>query len=434
MSFFVSDWTRIEKKLLAKKLGEDEPFAVYPFRVKQAERYATSIEGEFSLDKFKLYLENHNKVFKAKREKRLIVNQKEELKKKIEDLEKNELTITSKYPEVFNEKEETLRISKSITSAEKKFLTIWNQYYEYCKDEKKESTWSRIPNNLTILKAYCTYSGTPLTFENLNSDFGRNFKQYLLNEHVNYITDKKGVKNGTVHNIQKSISTFLNWAFKNNLQTSLEFKKWETKKPKTDLQYLQEWQLVELFQKELAPGSSYEKTRDAWLIMAYSCMRISDLKEASTVGDAFINYATECIEYTSVKSKKKCCVPYGNNPILKSLLEKYNYNFPYHTSINENIKEIVRNFEWGKKTTIREEEIGKKVVKLSKPLCEFITCHSARRSGINLYIMHNCTIHALSVLCGNDVASLQIYFKKDNRLIIDTVNKISFQSKVLEVA
>ena len=47
------------------------------------------------------------------------------------------------------------------------------------------------------------------------------------------LTKEKGVSNGTVHNIQKSISAFLNWAHTNSYHENLDFKKWDTKKPKT---------------------------------------------------------------------------------------------------------------------------------------------------------------------------------------------------------
>src|ERR1043165_5546941 len=110
------------------------------------------------------------------------------------------------------------------------FKEVWDKYYKYCQREKAPATVTRIPNNLAILEAYSEYSHTPLMFESFTEDFGSELKFYLLNEHYNYVTKSKGISNGTVHNVLKSISTFLNWAFKKGLNPSVEFKKWEVQK------------------------------------------------------------------------------------------------------------------------------------------------------------------------------------------------------------
>ena len=59
---------------------------------------------------------------------------------------------------------------------QKMFMEAWDSYYRYCKMEKKESTYSRIPNNRRILIDFCKKYNKPLTFNAMNEDFGREFK------------------------------------------------------------------------------------------------------------------------------------------------------------------------------------------------------------------------------------------------------------------
>lgn len=302
------------------------------------------------------------------------------------------------------------------------FADVWEKYHKYCIREKAPATASRIPNNLTILKAYCEFSHTPLTFESFTEDFGSEFKYYLLTEHHNYVTGEKGVSNGTVHNIMKSISSFLNWSFKKGLNPSVEFKKWETRKPKSDLQYLTEPQLKKLFEFKLEPGSSYDKTRDLWLFSAFSGMRWGDLEKwvpSNVTPEGLIKYRSE-------KVKKNCTV--GLNEVTKAILKKYNGSLPVQNDVkaNQNIKEILAKIGFDKIIVNRVIGKGTRNVVHQLPLSESITLHSARRSFINLMISKGRSIAHLSTMVGNDLKSLSVYYKDDTSQMKRIMDEVSF--------
>lgn len=302
------------------------------------------------------------------------------------------------------------------------FADVWEKYHKYCIREKAQATASRIPNNLTILKAYCEFSHTPLTFESFTEDFGSEFKYYLLTEHYNYVTGEKGVSNGTVHNIMKSISSFLNWSFKKGLNPSIEFKKWETRKPKSDLQYLTEPQLKQLFEYKLEPGSSYDKTRDLWLFSAFSGMRWGDIEKwvpSNVTPEGLIKYRSE-------KVKKNCTV--GINEVTKAILNKYGGNLPKQNDVkaNQNIKEILAKIGFDKIIVNRVIGKGTKSIVHQLPLSESITLHSARRSFINLMISKGRSIAHLSTMVGNDLKSLSVYYKDDTSQMKRIMDEVSF--------
>ena len=315
------------------------------------------------------------------------------------------------------------RLKKSDDDNEERkahFLEVWDKYHKYCIREKAPATASRIPNNLAIVKAYCELSSTPLMFESFTEDFGSEFKYYLLTEHYNYVTKQKGISNGTVHNIIKSIASFLNWAFKKGLNPSVEFKKWEVRKPKSDLQYLTEPQMRKLFEYKLEPGSSLDKTRDLWLFSAFSGMRWGDIEKWVPS-----NVTTEgLIKYRSEKVKKACTV--GLNEVTKSILKKYDGQLPKQSDVraNQNIKKILAKLDYDKIIVNRVIGKGTKSIVNQLPLSESITLHSARRSFINLMISKGVSIAHLSTMVGNDLKSLSIYYKDDTSQMKKVMDKV----------
>jgi site-specific recombinase XerD len=301
-----------------------------------------------------------------------------------------------------------------------KFKGAWQKYLLHCRTTKRRSTASRLDNFYNILVEYTDLNLIPLTFDSLDEDFGVGFKQYLLNEHYNYLTDSKGVSNGTVHNILKSLSAFLNWAFKKGHNKNIEFKKWVTQKPKTDLQYLTEPQLKALQEHKLIPGSSFDKSRDLWLFSAYSGMRISDIQRWMP---SFVT--TEgTIKYKSQKSRKNCTV--GLNKVTQSILNKYNNQLPKQNSvlINKNIKKILAQMGYDKILVNRVIAKGNDDIVRTLSLAEAITVHSAKRSFINLMISKKVQVAHLSTMIGNEIKTLMVYYKDDTSQMRKVMNEL----------
>lgn len=303
---------------------------------------------------------------------------------------------------------------------EKEFKAAWNKYEEFSKLKHKESTYSRIPNNLKKLEGFCKYKNLPLTFEVMNDEFGMYFKNYLETEDYNYIKDKKGQSDGTVHNIMKSISTFLNWAVKNKFHTNMSFKNWDTRKPTTDLHYLNENQLVALKNLSLKQGSSYDVSRDLFLFSCYTGMRYSDIENWKAT-----NIKDDVIKFKSVKTQKNCIV--GISPVVRSILSKYSNKLPVQANqkINYNIKEILYILEFNYDVQ-KKMRYGKIEEITELPFSKVITFHSGRRTFINLMLSKGVGIAHLSTMTGNTLNSLMVYYKNDPTEIRRIVENINF--------
>lgn len=287
------------------------------------------------------------------------------------------------------------------------FEAAYKLFKQYYVEDKAGSTSSKMGNNINHLKAFCALEDAttgkkkiPVCFSSFTVSFGTAFKNYLY---------AKGNSQGTVYNVTKGISTFLNWCFEHEekLNPYNHFKKWRVSKPQTDRKYLKEPQLMELLKYPLKEGSSFDRTRDAWMFMAFSGMRVSDymLFDEAWLVDGEVNYFSK-------KAKKHCIVPL--NPITEALVKKYNGKLPKQaaTKMNKNIKLILAKMGYDKiRITLT---ILAKVNKVEYTnLAKAITIHSARRSFINLMIQKGVLLSTIGVWVGNDLPSLLAYYKKD---------------------
>lgn len=303
---------------------------------------------------------------------------------------------------------------------EKEFIDAWNKYESFSKLKHKESTYSRIPNNLKKLQGFCKHKKLPLTFEAMNDEFGMYFKNYLETEDFNYIKNNKGQSEGTVHNIMKSISTFLNWAVKNKFHTNMSFKNWDTRKPTTDLYYLSETQLVALKNLDLRQGGSLDVSRDLFLFSCYTGMRYSDIENWKAT-----NIKDDVIKFKSVKTQKNCIV--GISPVVRGILSKYSNKLPVQANqkINYNIKEILELLEFNYDVQ-KKMRYGKIEEITELPFSKVITFHSGRRTFINLMLSKGVGIAHLSTMTGNTLNSLMVYYKNDPTEIRRIVENINF--------
>ena len=295
------------------------------------------------------------------------------------------------------------------------------EYLEHSKYEKKESTHSRLEGHFKTLDAFAKHKNIILTFDAFDEQFGLDFKYYLEKSHKNKAHSRTGVSVGTVHNIQKNICAFLNWAHKKDYHQNLKFKRWKTFKPKTDLQYLTEEQMMILREYKIAEDSSHSRSRDLWLFMAYTGMRVSDMKKfkKSNVND-------RVIKFVSQKANKLCTVPL--NAITEQILIKYDYVLPVQaeSKILTNIKKILQDAGFTNVIN-RTIQYGKKQEVIEMQLCDAINNHSARRSFINLMISKGVEVFQLSSMTGNTVQNLMVYYKTNEKQLVESLAKIDLK-------
>ena len=184
---------------------------------------------------------------------------------------------------------------------------------------------------LKNLQEYEQQKKTKLTFDRIDIDFYNEFVLFLQSK--NYSPNTVGTR-------IKVLKTFMNEAYERNLHKNMDYKKRAFSKPTEDTKniYLNESELIAIYKLDLSNNKKYDNVRDWFLIGAYTGLRYSDLGRLSKD-----NIKDGSIEIKTKKTSKNVVIPL--HTIVKSILEKHNYDLPKVISnqkFNEYIKEVAQ--------------------------------------------------------------------------------------------
>ena len=218
------------------------------------------------------------------------------------------------------------------------------------------------------LKEYQAKKKNRLTFAKIDIDFYNDFVKFLKGK--NYAPNTVGCR-------IKNLKTFLSNAYERGLTVKDDYKKKSFAKPheETDAIYLTETELKQIYELDLSGNKKLDRVRDLFLIGCETGLRFSDLSvlSADNINGNFITIRT-------VKTDTKVTIPI--RPILRTILEKYDYRLPKVPSnqkFNEYIKEVAK--AAGINDTVNIEQTkGDMRVKTTKFKYELTTVHTARRS------------------------------------------------------
>jgi integrase len=258
-------------------------------------------------------------------------------------------------------------INKYITSCESGAkLTNKGKRYKY----GSISAFISFQNHFTN---YCSKKNKIYDFNDIDLSF---YSDFIL-----YLTDKEFFVN-TIGKQIKTLKTILNSASIEGINKNLAYKDKNFKilDEETYQIYLREDELDKLWKLDLAAKPTYERTRDLFLIGAYTALRYSDY--SSIVKDNITEENKK--KYITVfpeKTSHKVVIPL--KPIVISILDKYNYNLPKPIS-NQKSNEYLKLI--GGLAEIISKEIfpitkGGKSEMITKLKHELITTHTARRSA-----------------------------------------------------
>jgi len=167
---------------------------------------------------------------------------------------------------------------------------------------------------LSNLLEYERVNKVKLTFDKIDIDFHNNF--------IGFLQAKKYAPN-TVGGRIKMLKVFMNEAYERNLHQNIDFKKKAFSKPAEETKniYLNDSELLKIYQLDLSKSKKYDHVRDWFLIGAYTGLRFSDLERLTKD-----NIKDNTIEIRTKKTDKTVIVPM--NPIVKSIFQKYNHQLP----------------------------------------------------------------------------------------------------------
>lgn len=266
------------------------------------------------------------------------------------------------------------------------------------KYETKKSYLTTINKLLAFEKKY----KVRLRFIDINIDFYNQFMNWMLTS-----TYKKGDKDiyytkNYIGGLIKDIKTFMGQAKRQKLHnfTFHEDEEFKTEQEDTDSIYLSQEEIEKIyhlnFTEEILINNGYDprpnnlksaikslnEERDRFLIGCFTALRHSDYSRLENA-----NFQNELIGIWTVKKDKKVFVPMHH--LLKAILERRDNILPRPISGQKHNKQIK---EIGKLAGIDEEiqltkTRGGTRVSTTGPKYEFITTHTARRSGAtNMYL------------------------------------------------
>jgi len=221
---------------------------------------------------------------------------------------------------------------------------------------------------LKNLQDYEQQKNTKLTFDKIDIDF--------YNDFVLFLQSKRFTPN-TVGARIKVLKTFMNEAYERSLHKNTDYKKRAFGRPSEETRsiYLNDKELEDIYKLDLSSNKKLDHVRDWFLIGAYTGLRYSDLERLSKD-----NINGNFVEIKTKKTSTIVIVPI--NPMVKSILEKYDYQLPKMISnqkFNDYIKEVAQKAKI-EEDIFMEETKGTLKIKKSEKKYNLVSAHTARRS------------------------------------------------------
>ncbi len=226
-----------------------------------------------------------------------------------------------------------------------------------------------------------------LSFEQITMDF--------YTDYVQFFSDKN-YSNNSIGKQVKCLKAILSKAFDDGAHSNNIFKKsgFKTLKSDVDNIYLPENELKLIYNLDLSSNPHLDPVRDIFLCGCYTALRYSDYSRLKKEHFVY-KEKSFCIDLITQKTKNKVVIPI--KPIIKGILEKYDYNLPKSNKqkFNKYIKEI------GLLAGI-DEKVEVKRIKGSRTIIEYvpkhqlIMTHTARRTGATL--LFKAGVNTLSIM------------------------------------
>jgi hypothetical protein len=275
---------------------------------------------------------------------------------------------------------------------------------------KKESMKSYQSTKNKLIKFMKEKKINQLRFDDINRKFYYDFLIYLYKEDhcTNYI--------GTM--IQK-IKTIMKSSFDFEHHTNLEFQKSYFSKFRETINH----PYLDLIELKLITNLELDDeldriARDIFIIQCNSGFRIQDLLDfIKNPKFSDSNRGARLLHFEQNKTGGEVFAPLNKN--IRTILDKRNGELPPYMSkseINKRIKDICRKAGIASPYTLKRT-VGGKQIDITKPKCDFICTHSARRSFCTNAYMENIPPNVIMLISGHKTEStFMTYIKADLKL------------------
>jgi integrase len=317
-------------------------------------------------------------------------------------------------------------------------VTFFSAIQEYIRTaNKRPRTLISYGSTLHILQDYQKTLKRDLIFEDINQDFYEEFVKYLTYT-VQYDrkpktgggeTVKTGYSLNTIGKCIKNLKVFMNYALDKGYTTNRGHLHKKFRKPEetADTIYLNDQELLTLYEKDLSDNPRLDRVRDLFIIGCYTGLRFSDLSQLTP--GKFIKGGTR-LKLKTVKTGETVEIPL--HWTIKEILKKYNGNTPRAISnqkMNEYLKDLGKLAKIDERITLTKTEAGLNFDK-SFEKWELISVHTARRSfSTNMYLAEVPTISIMKITGHRTERAFLKYIKITQEQNADKLSRHPYFSK-----
>ncbi|TAH21224.1 MAG: hypothetical protein EAZ08_04290 [Cytophagales bacterium] len=307
---------------------------------------------------------------------------------------------------------------------EKTFFEYYDDFIDAKKPEVKYPTIQKYISLKHKLQSFEKEKKYPLDFDSISPLFESKFRSHCL-EQRNTKYGNEGLLNDTVAKYFSCIKTFMQWSLDMKYHQNDLFKKFKaTRASKHEIITLTEQEFYQLLNYDFSTNKRLERVRDLFCFMVFTLQRWSDTAAFNPK-----HIKNDVWDFISIKTNENILVPLNTTYTAgaKKVLQKYEHNLPKisEQKFNEYIKEACQIAGIQEEVSIRRYS-GKQAFDIAKPKYEFISSHSARRTGITLLLQKGVPPTTIMKVTGHeDLKTLMKYENTSDDAVFNAFNKVN---------
>ena len=202
-------------------------------------------------------------------------------------------------------------------------ISFWEVFDEFVKECGNQNNWTESTyEKFAAVKNHLKEFKEDVTFEY--------FDEFGLNEYVNFLRDKKDMRNSTIGKQMGFLKWFLRWSFKKGYNQNIAYDTFKPKLKTTPKKviFLTWDELNKLKDYQIPKDKQYlERVRDVFLFCCFTSLRYSDVRNLKRS-----DVKSDHIEVTTVKTADSLSIEL--NKYSKAILEKYkDIHFENHMTL-----------------------------------------------------------------------------------------------------
>lgn len=283
-------------------------------------------------------------------------------------------------------------------------------------------------NSLSHIKDFINSKQKPPTIDAIGFDFHFELIEYLK-------TVKKFAPN-TIWRINKFLRYILKYATETGIKTRPDYmsKRFSVSAQETDVIYLNDSELIRIYNTDLATDKKLQRVRDLFLIGCFTGLRFSDFNRLNPENIKIVE-GKQLFKLTTQKTGEPVYIPL--NPIVIEIISKYS-GLPKGMSnqkFNDYLKDVAKEAKLNDLVTV-EETKGNLTAQRTVFKWQLVTSHTARRSFATNAFKAGIEPIKIMLITGHKTETAFLRYiritKEENALLLSTHEH--FNRPILKIA